>query len=439
MEARVDTMTGIIIAPQQKHIPVMLEEVLTQLNPKTGDRILDGTFGAGGYSRLILERCAGCEVIAIDRDPSVTEFADILSKKYASRFTFHNSKFSEVENFIEKNSLDGIVLDLGVSSMQLDEASRGFSFSKEAKLAMTMGKNDFSAYDVVNSCSEANLISIIGEYGEESRARMIAKRIVSYRKFKPIETTTELASIVHSCFARKQKIDNATKTFQALRIFVNDELNELQKMLRSSISLLRSGGRLVVVTFHSLEDRIVKNFLMDVGDARKSKVNKYKNLTEKAGNAADRVAPGGSGCYDKNYIYSGDFLENLSAESDINGDSRSGDTSDGKYAAVVENIDVNGDYCDSKYNCKNGDYEMGDEAEKPMKKCGEYAAYGEHDEYADGSENCSGKIASGNGANEVSGFPLFRIITKKPLEVSTGEINSNRRSRSAKLRCAVKY
>lgn len=259
------------------HIPVMLNEVLNYLKPNPGNIILDGTFGAGNYSKSILNYCDSCKVIAIDRDSYVSKFAGELSKEYGNRFVFHNIKFSEVLDIIEPESLDGIVLDLGVSSMQLDESERGFSFNKEAKLSMVMGRNDINAYDIVNDYDEENIASIIDLYGEENKSKLIAKRIVGYRKHKKIETTTELASIVHSCFNRRSKIDNATKTFQALRIFVNDELNELKSILDFSIKLLKKDGRLIVVSFHSLEDRIVKNFFNENGDTKKSKLNKYKN------------------------------------------------------------------------------------------------------------------------------------------------------------------
>lgn len=258
-----------------EHVSVMLDEVINCLKPSAGDVILDGTFGAGGYTKRILET-ADCRVIATDRDETVKRFADNVKKEYNERFDFFNKKFSDIKTIVEKNSLDGIVLDLGVSSMQLDNPERGFSFSKEAPLKMTMGLNDLTAYDIVNDYEEFNIADIIYKYGEEVKSRSIAKKIVSYRKKKKIETTTELADIVRSCFpAKKTKIDYATKTFQALRIFVNDELKELDIILSDSIDLLRIGGRLVVVTFHSLEDRIVKQFFTKYGNIRHEKNNKY--------------------------------------------------------------------------------------------------------------------------------------------------------------------
>ena len=257
------------------HISVMLNEVINCLNPKDGDIILDGTFGAGGYSEAILN-AANCKVIAIDRDENAIKFAELLKNKYGDRFEFFNTKFSSVKNVVEENSLNGLVLDLGVSSMQLDNGDRGFSFNKEAPLKMTMGLNDISAYDVVNNYDENTLANIIYNYGEEVKSRVIAKKIIEYRKHKKIETTIELANIVRSCFPiKKTKIDYATKTFQAIRIFVNDELIELKTILNDSIKLLKSGGRLVVVSFHSLEDRVVKQFFNTYGNIKHDKINKY--------------------------------------------------------------------------------------------------------------------------------------------------------------------
>lgn len=266
---------------KKEHISVMLNEVLTYLKPKDGDIILDGTFGAGGYTRAILESC-NCKVIGTDRDDNVLKFVNDVKNDFGDRFEFYNLKFSEVKNVVAENSLDGIVLDLGVSSMQLDNGSRGFSFNKEAPLTMTMGRNNITAYDIVNNYEEKNIADIIYNFGEEVKSRTIAKKIVEYRKNKKIETTTELAEIVRSCFPNKYtKIDFATKTFQAIRIFVNDELKELETILNDSIKLLKNGGRLVVVSFHSLEDRIVKDFFTNKGNLKMSKINKYKEAQQK--------------------------------------------------------------------------------------------------------------------------------------------------------------
>lgn len=262
------------------HIPVMLQEVLKYLKPEGDSTILDATFGAGGYSKAILNYNKSCKVIGSDRDKNVEVFAKSIKQKYGDRFSFANLKFSELKDNFSDNSFDGIVVDLGVSSMQIDNADRGFSFNKEAPLNMTMGKNGFNAYDVVNSFNEEKLASIIKNYGEETKSKIIAKKIADYRKYKAIETTTELARIIHSCFPQKGRIDNATKTFQAIRIFVNDELRELEILLNDSIELLKSGGRLVVVSFHSLEDGIVKNFFKKVGNLKREKVNKYSEQLE---------------------------------------------------------------------------------------------------------------------------------------------------------------
>lgn len=266
---------------KKEHISVMLNEVLNYLKPQDDDVILDCTFGAGGYTKAILNKC-NCNVIGIDRDDNVTKFVDEIKKEYKDRFKFYNVKFSEIKNIIKENSLNGLVLDLGVSSMQLDNANRGFSFNKEGSLKMTMGKNDIDAYTVVNEYNEKNIANIIYNFGEEQKSKIIAKNIIKYRKHKKIETTIELANIVRSCFKiKKTKIDNATKTFQALRIFVNDELNELRAILNDSISLLKNGGRIVVVSFHSLEDKIVKEFFNEYGDIKLKKINKYKEEKQK--------------------------------------------------------------------------------------------------------------------------------------------------------------
>ncbi len=263
-----------------EHISVMLNEVLNCLKPKDGDIILDGTFGAGGYTKKILDSC-NCKVIGIDRDENVMNFVNNVKEKYKERFDFFNIKFSEIKDVIKENSLDGIVLDLGVSSMQLDNAERGFSFNKEAPLKMTMGKNEFDAYTVINKFKEEDLANIIYKYGEENKSRVIAKKIVAKRRNRYLKTTTELAEVVRSCFNTKSKIDNATRTFQAIRIYVNNELKELETILFDSMKLLKNGGRLVVVSFHSLEDRIVKNFFNEYGDLKLGKINKYKDEREK--------------------------------------------------------------------------------------------------------------------------------------------------------------
>jgi 16S rRNA (cytosine1402-N4)-methyltransferase len=259
------------------HTPVMLNEVLNNLSPQAGEIYLDCTFGAGGYTKAFL-KLANCIVIGIDRDKNVQQYADSVKREFGERFSFLYGKFSEADKLLRQiniNKVDAIIMDLGVSSMQLDEEKRGFSFNKEAKLDMRMDQGNISAYDVINKYSEEELANIIYNYGDEKKSRKIAKRIIEQRKNKSIETTIELANIVRSCFKTRGKIDNATKTFQAIRIFVNDELNELKKALELSKILLNKNGRLIVVTFHSLEDKIVKDFIQKETGYSMRKKNKY--------------------------------------------------------------------------------------------------------------------------------------------------------------------
>lgn len=243
---------------KENHIPVMLDEVLKALSPKDNESFIDCTFGLGGYSRGILNS-ASCFLNAIDRDENAFKYADKIALEFPTNFKFYHAKFSQL---LELNipKVDGIVFDIGVSSPQLDNSERGFSFMKEGSLNMGMGLNNLYAYDVVNDFKEEDIANIIYEYGEENFSRRIAKAIVNSRKEKRIETTLELANIVKSVVKGNGKIHPATKTFQAIRIYVNDELGELEKALEAAFSLLKKDGRLVVVTFHSLEDRIVKNF-----------------------------------------------------------------------------------------------------------------------------------------------------------------------------------
>ncbi len=245
----------------QSHKPVLLKEVLEALKPKNGEVFIDGTFGAGGYSKAILQ-AADVKVIGFDRDENVKKFAQDLGEEFGDRFQFIHSPFSMMEEQVSEK-VDGIVLDLGVSSMQLDEEERGFSFSSSARLDMRMDSSSgISAFEVVNSFEEAELSKIIGDFGEERNHRRIAKRIVEARKKKEIVTGLELAEIVKKVYGfQVGKIHPATKTFQAIRIFVNDELGELKKALGAAQNMLRSGGRLAVVSFHSLEDSLVKSFV----------------------------------------------------------------------------------------------------------------------------------------------------------------------------------
>ncbi len=237
----------------------MLPQVLEHLAPQDGETYVDATFGNGGYSEAILNT-ADCRVIALDRDPEVQPRAAELAAQYGQRFEFRAGEFGHFADLVPEN-VNGAVFDVGVSSMQLDEAARGFSFAKEAPLDMRMSQTGTSAADLVNTLPETELANLIYEYGEERKSRQIARRIVERRKIKPVTTTTELAAIVYSVLKRTTgAIDPATRTFQALRIAVNDELGELRRGLDDAAERLMGGGRLVVVDFHSLEDRIVKTF-----------------------------------------------------------------------------------------------------------------------------------------------------------------------------------
>jgi 16S rRNA (cytosine1402-N4)-methyltransferase len=242
------------------HVPVLLAEVLAALAPLAGCRFVDGTFGAGGYSAALLQ--AGASVVAIDRDPAVREHADRLSAAYPDNFRFVSGRFSELDELAGEQPVDGVVLDIGVSSMQLDEAGRGFSFMREGPLDMRMGGEGESAADLVNGLDETTLANLLFAYGEERKSRRIAHGIVAARALEPITTTTQLARLIEKTIGRKPgDMHPATRSFQALRIAVNAEFDELVAALFASERLLPEGGRLAVVCFHSLEDRIVKRFL----------------------------------------------------------------------------------------------------------------------------------------------------------------------------------
>lgn len=247
------------------HLPVMLAEVLAALAPRDGERFIDGTFGAGGYTRAILD-AADTRVLALDRDPTAIAGGAQLVASAGGRLLLHETRFGRLDEAaieLQFAPVDGVVLDIGVSSMQLDRPERGFSFQSDGPLDMRMGADGETAADVVNTYAEAPLADLIYEYGEERRSRAIARAIVRRRAEAAFATTGELAQCVSRVF-HGQKIDGrhpATRTFQALRIHVNDELGELRRGLAAAERILKPGGRLVVVTFHSLEDRIVKRFL----------------------------------------------------------------------------------------------------------------------------------------------------------------------------------
>ncbi|MFC3691880.1 16S rRNA (cytosine(1402)-N(4))-methyltransferase RsmH [Chenggangzhangella methanolivorans] len=248
-----------------RHLPVMLEEVIAALDPKPGEIILDGTFGAGGYTRAILE--TGADVVALDRDPTAIAGGYDLVAASKGRLTLVEERFSNLSAALDQlgvEALDGLVLDVGVSSMQLDQAARGFSFRFEGPLDMRMGGEGPSAADLVADLEEKELAAVLRTLGEERRAGAIARAIVAEREKAPIETTAQLAAICERVLGSwNDGISPATRTFQALRIAVNDELGELGRALFAAEKRLKPGGRLVVVSFHSLEDRIVKTFLAD--------------------------------------------------------------------------------------------------------------------------------------------------------------------------------
>jgi len=248
-----------------RHIPVMAREVVDALQPRDGARYVDGTFGAGGYTTRLLDG-ADCRVIAIDRDPDAIAAGRALADRYAPRLQLIEGRFGDMADLLSAEGVedvDGVALDLGVSSMQFDQADRGFSFRASGPLDMRMERSGPSAADLVNDADEAELADIIWRYGEERRSRRVARAIVESRRAKRIETTGELAEIVRRAVGvqGKDEIDPATRTFQALRIAVNDELGELERGLAAAEQVLAPGGRMAVVSFHSLEDRAVKEFV----------------------------------------------------------------------------------------------------------------------------------------------------------------------------------
>jgi len=242
------------------HRPVLLDEVIEALAPQPGQTVIDGTFGAGGYSRAFLD--AGAKVVAFDRDPTAARFAAPLMA--SGRFSLIEDCFSTMAAHLD-GPCDGIALDLGVSSMQLDEAERGFSFMRDGPLDMRMARDGISAADLVNTAEQAELARIFYVYGEERQSRRIAAALVRRRAEAPFERTLDLAEVVERALGgrRGAKTHPATRAFQALRIAVNAELEELEAALEAAEQILREGGRLAVVTFHSLEDRIVKAFLTE--------------------------------------------------------------------------------------------------------------------------------------------------------------------------------
>ena len=245
------------------HVPVLLKEAMEALEPRADGVYVDGTFGGGGYARALLDR--GARVIALDRDPTAIRAGEALRASFGGRLELVEARFSELVEVMKRigvDAVDGVVLDIGVSSMQFDEAARGFSFRFDASLDMRMGGSGRSAADILRDEDEATIADILFHYGEERAARRIARAIVADRETKPFTSTLELAGMIARVApARRGELTHpATRAFQALRIAVNDELGELARGLCAAERLLKSGGRLAIVTFHSLEDRIVKQF-----------------------------------------------------------------------------------------------------------------------------------------------------------------------------------
>jgi 16S rRNA (cytosine1402-N4)-methyltransferase len=246
------------------HVPVLLDEVIAALAIVPGEIHVDGTFGAGGYTRAILDKGAA-RVFAFDRDPEAIQYGETLAASSGGRLALVPERFSRMRQALaarDVNEVDGVTLDIGVSSMQLDQAKRGFSFQTDGPLDMRMGKEGPSAADFLNEASEEEIADVLYHYGEEPKSRRIARAIVAAR---PVERTAQLAEIVRKAvgYHPGQKKDPATRTFQAIRIHLNEELQELEGGLEAAEQVLRPGGRLAVVTFHSLEDRVVKRFLKE--------------------------------------------------------------------------------------------------------------------------------------------------------------------------------
>ena len=249
-----------------RHAPVMLREVLSHLTPTKGEAVLDGTFGGGGYAGAILA-AGDCTLWAIDRDPAAIARGAALAAQYPGRLQLIEGCFGDMVALLAERgvaALDGIVLDLGVSSFQIDDFGRGFSFRADGPLDMRMAASGPSAADLVNALGESELADTLYRLGEERLSRRIAKAIVAARKDSPITTTLQLAEIIRRVVPKDRSgIDPATRSFQALRIRVNDELGEIERGLAAAVQLLAPGGRLVVVSFHSLEDRLVKQFMLE--------------------------------------------------------------------------------------------------------------------------------------------------------------------------------
>ena len=257
------------------HVPVMLEEVLELCSPLENKSFLDCTFGGGGYSSKLLS-FDNTKVTALDRDSYVLRFSDKLKKKYPKRFKFYNERFSSLNKVVENQNFDAVIFDLGLSSFQIKDLSRGFSFQSDEKLDMCMGLSNISVEEVINNFEEKDLNNIIKTFGEESEAKYIARNIIKKRKENKITTTRELVEIIKKSKKRDlaKKINICTKTFQALRIFVNQEVSELIKGITEATKALKPGGTLIIISFHSIEDKIVKFYFKNYS-SNKSKGSRY--------------------------------------------------------------------------------------------------------------------------------------------------------------------
>ena len=324
------------------HIPVMLNEVLDTLALRGGNVYVDGTFGAGGHSKGILDSCK-CNLLAVDRDKKSIEIAQELKKEYDDRIELHNQSFSQLPDIIDNTpykKIDGLLLDLGISSLQLDNPDRGFSFQKDGPLDMRMGSQSFTAADILNKIREDDLAMIIRELGEERHSKLVARKICEYRKNTKIISTYQLNEIIEKSIGwsyKKQKgkhIHPSTRTFQAIRIFINQELEELILVLSRIAEYINSEGRIVIITFHSIEDRIVKNI--------------FSNLTGQ-NRAISRYQPEKSNENEKLFIYPiKKFLKPTDSEILTNPRSRSAKLRciERTKSAFRENLDI---YSTNKY------------------------------------------------------------------------------------------
>ncbi len=270
------------MSSQVPHLSVMQEEVLSLLNPQENKLYVDATFGAGGHTQAILNASSRSKVIGLDRDPSVITFAEKVTEGFGNRFQFINCKFSEISDILD-SQVDGFLFDIGVSSMQINKAERGFSFMRDGPLTMTMGRNKMSAYELVNRYREEHIAEIILKYGDERAAPKIAKAICHHRRSSPISSTLQLADIIKSVVPKRRKIHPATLTFQAIRVFINDELYELEVGLESALQKVAVGGRIVVITFQGLEDKIVKDIF------KKYTYREHQNKFKKSESSQDRA------------------------------------------------------------------------------------------------------------------------------------------------------